>query len=96
MRATIHLKFSVDVENEGDAWEICEKLEEAALKQEYVGVSTWVESGDRRSGILVPEGQDPTTTEAQRLERTPGLQPTSIGDAEGRVSPGTYGQEDWD
>lgn len=95
MRVTVHLKFQVDVESEGEAWEIADRLESAAMKKDYVGISAWVESeAGSRAGVLVPEGQEAPASEAMRTERAPGAEPTAVGDAGGVLSPSVFGEED--
>lgn len=96
MRAQVHLRFLVDVEDEIEAWKIAEGLESAAVARDYVGVSGWVEAIEGRGGVLVPQGQEPIMTEAEKLERVPrGSQlVTSVGFEGGSLSPVLPGSQD--
>jgi hypothetical protein len=99
VRVNIHLKFTADVEDESEAWEIADRLEKAAVARGYVAVTGWVDLGDSsRLGVLVPEGQEAVTTQADRIERISGLTPTGIGDPTvdggASVSPSAFGTQD--
>lgn len=88
MRVTINLRFAADVESEAEAWDIAEGLERAAMKRDYVGISAWVDPLEgQRSSVLVPEGQAPVPSAAERIERVSGLTPTAAGDVSGPLSP---------
>ena len=66
MRYKVVLEFMIDG-TEGEAWEISEALERAAIKKNYLQVSSWVESSDR-GGLLGTEEQ-PITSSASSCER---------------------------
>lgn len=89
MRAVIHVQFTADVEDELAAWRIVDGLEGAATRAGYIGVSSWVESGTARAGVMVPEGsKEVPVTEAERIERVSGNRVTAIGDgSEGGLTP---------